>query len=116
MGDRILVIDEGTSSTRAMLVDAEGRTGAMAQRDLTTSYPRPGWVEQDAEQIWRLTLEAAREAIGEDGARVAGIGITNQRETIVFWDRDERCGAGTGNRVAGPAHGRDLRRPARRRA
>ena len=87
MGDRILVIDEGTSSTRAMLVDAEGHTGAMAQRDLTTSYPRPGWVEQDAEQIWRLTLEAAREAIGEDGARVAGIGITNQRETIVFWDR-----------------------------
>ncbi len=87
MGDTILVIDEGTSSTRAMLVDAAGRTGAMAQRALTTDYPQPGWVEQDAEEIWRLTLAAAREAIGEDAARVAGIGLTNQRETIVFWDR-----------------------------
>jgi glycerol kinase len=83
----ILVIDEGTSSTRAMLVDAAGQTGAMAQRELTTSYPEPGWVEQDAGEIWRLTLEAARAAVGDDAARVAGIGITNQRETIVFWDR-----------------------------
>ena len=87
MGDRLLVIDEGTSSTRAMLVDAHGRTGAMAQRMLTTNYPRPGWVEQDAEEIWRGTLEVAREAIGENAAKVAGIGLTNQRETIVFWDR-----------------------------
>ena len=91
MGDTILVIDEGTSSTRAMLVDAEGRTGAMAQRPLTTTYPRPGWVEQDAEEIWRLTLAAAREAVGDDTERIAGIGLTNQRETIVFWDR--RSGA-----------------------
>ena len=87
MGDTILVIDEGTSSTRAMLVDGRGRVGTMAQRELTTNYPRPGWVEQDAEEIWRLTLDAARAAIGEDASRVAGIGITNQRETIVFWDR-----------------------------
>ncbi len=86
-GNDVLVIDEGTSSTRAMLVDGNGRVGAMAQRELTTNYPRPGWVEQDAGEIWRLTLEAAREAIGEDASRVAGIGITNQRETIVFWDR-----------------------------
>lgn len=87
MGDTILVIDEGTSSARAMLVDAAGRTGAMAQRALTTTYPQPGWVEQDAEEIWRLTLAAAREAIVGDIHRVAGIAITNQRETIVFWDR-----------------------------
>ena len=87
MGDTLLVIDEGTSSTRAMLVDAHGRTGAMAQRSLTTNYPRPGWVEQDAEEIWRLTLEVARQAIGDNAAKVAGIGLTNQRETIVFWDR-----------------------------
>ncbi|MEO7411327.1 MAG: FGGY family carbohydrate kinase, partial [Sphingomicrobium sp.] len=87
VGDTILVIDEGTSSTRAMLVTADGRTGAMAQRDLTTSYPQPGWVEQDASEIWRLALEAAREAVGGDGSRIAGIGLTNQRETIVFWDR-----------------------------
>lgn len=91
MGDAILVIDEGTSSTRAMVVDAAGHTGRMAQRALTTTYPQPGWVEQDAEEIWRLTLEAARDAVGEGGARIAGIGLTNQRETIVFWDR--RSGA-----------------------
>ncbi len=87
MGDRLLVIDEGTSSTRAMLIDSCGRSGAMAQRALTTHYPRPGWVEQDAEEIWRLTLEAAREAVGDSAARIAGVGLINQRETIVFWDR-----------------------------
>ena len=87
MGDSLLVIDEGTSSTRAMLVDADGRIGAMAQRELTTRYPQRGWVEQDAEQIWRLTLEAAREAIGDRAKDTAAIGITNQRETITFWDR-----------------------------
>jgi len=87
MSDRLLVIDEGTSSTRAILVDADGRSGAMAQRGLTTAYPRPGWVEQDAEEIWRLTLEAARAAVGDHGDRIAAIGLTNQRETIVFWDR-----------------------------
>lgn len=87
MGDSLLVIDEGTSSTRAMLVNPSGLTGAMPQRALTTSYPQPGWVEQDAEEIWKLTLEAAREAVGDDPSRVTAIGLTNQRETIVFWDR-----------------------------
>ena len=87
MSEQLLVIDEGTSSTRAMLVDGHGRCGTMAQRDLTTAHPRPGWVEQDAEEIWRLTIEAAREAVGDQAASIAAIGITNQRETIVFWDR-----------------------------
>ena len=87
MNSTILVIDEGTSSARAMLVDAAGQSGAMAQRAVASLYPRPGWVEQDAAEIWRLTLDAAREAIGDDGARVGAIGLTNQRETIVFWDR-----------------------------
>ena len=87
MSEQLLVIDEGTSSTRAMLVDGHGRCGPMAQRDLTTELPRPGWVEQDAEEIWRLTLEVAREAVGDQAASIAAIGITNQRETIVFWDR-----------------------------
>jgi glycerol kinase len=85
VSESILVIDEGTSSTRAMLVGADGRLGAMAQRALATHYPRPGWVEQDAEEIWQSTLAAAREAIGDSAP--AAIGITNQRETIVFWDR-----------------------------
>ena len=87
MSEQLLVIDEGTSSTRAMLVDGDGRTSAMAQREVPTHYPQPGWVEQDAEQIWQLTLEAAREAVGDQVNQIAAIGITNQRETIVFWDR-----------------------------
>jgi glycerol kinase len=85
MDQSFLVIDEGTSSTRAMRIGADGRLGAMAQRELTTNYPQPGWVEQDADEIWALTLSAAREALGAGHA--AAIGITNQRETIVFWDR-----------------------------
>jgi glycerol kinase len=87
MSDTILVIDEGTSSTRAMLIDTDGRSDTMAQRPLTTVYPRPGWVEQDAGEIWTRTLEAAREAVGDGADQITAISLTNQRETIVFWDR-----------------------------
>lgn len=89
MGDRLLVIDEGTSSTRAMLLDAAGPCLALGQEPLTTRFPRPGWVEQDAAEIWRLTLAAARQAVAKAGGAsgIAGIGITNQRETLVCWDR-----------------------------
>lgn len=86
MNDALLVIDEGTSSTRAVLVDTDGTFIRIAQHALTTQFPKPGWVEQDAAEIWRSTLRAARAAIGEDGDRVRGIGITNQRETVVAWD------------------------------
>ncbi|MDQ4088492.1 MAG: FGGY family carbohydrate kinase, partial [Pseudomonadota bacterium] len=83
----ILVIDEGTTSTRAMLFAADGRCLAVEQRDLEQHYPRPGWVEHDAEEIWAKSLACAREAVeqGRGADRVAAIGITNQRETIVFW-------------------------------
>jgi glycerol kinase len=88
-GDQLLIIDEGTTSTRATLVDGGGRRLGIAQHELTCRFPQPGWVEQDANQIWALTLAAARsviaEASGADG--IAAIGISNQRETIVFWDR-----------------------------
>jgi glycerol kinase len=89
MGDRLLVIDEGTSSTRAMLFDLAGQCIGLAQNALTTSFPKPGWVEQDAAEIWRLTLAVARQMVARAGgaAGVAGIGITNQRETLVCWDR-----------------------------
>jgi len=87
--DQILVIDEGTTSTRAMLFAADGNVLGSAQRPLTQSYPAPGLVEHDAAEIWTLTLECAREMVEKAGGadRIAGIGITNQRETIVFWDR-----------------------------
>jgi glycerol kinase len=86
MADRLLVIDEGTTSTRAMLLAADGTCLGVEQRELTQSYPRPGWVEHDAEEIWRQTLACAR-AVAGDAERIAAIGITNQRETVVFWSR-----------------------------
>jgi glycerol kinase len=89
MGDRLLVIDEGTSSTRAMLFGLDGQCLGLSQKPLTTSFPEPGWVEQDAAEIWALTLVAARDIAAEAGGagRIAAIGITNQRETLVCWDR-----------------------------
>ena len=86
MGEQILVIDEGTSSTRAMLFDASGACAASAQRPIESTFPEPGWVEQDANAIWDLTVAAARDVVGGKPDGIAAIGITNQRETIVFWD------------------------------
>ncbi len=89
MSDHILVIDEGTTSTRAMLFSADGTCLGSSQRPLTQYYPAPGLVEHDASEIWELTLICAREMVEQAGGvdRIAGIGITNQRETIVFWDK-----------------------------
>jgi glycerol kinase len=89
MTDHILVIDEGTTSTRAMLFAKDGTCLGSAQRPLTQHYPAPGLVEHDAAEIWGLTLECAREMVAQAGGpgQIAGIGITNQRETVVFWDR-----------------------------
>jgi glycerol kinase len=84
----VLAIDQGTTSTRAILFDAEARAVAVAQRELEQHYPQRGWVEHDPERIWSDTLTVVREILGQvDGGRIAGIGITNQRETIVLWDR-----------------------------
>lgn len=89
MTETLLVIDEGTTSTRAMLFAADGEVLGSAQRELTQYYPAPGLVEHDAAEIWALTFECAREMVAKAGgpARIAGIGITNQRETVVFWSR-----------------------------
>jgi glycerol kinase len=88
MSENILVIDEGTTSTRAVLFAASGEALGSCQRPLTQHYPAPGLVEHDAEEIWNLTLECAREMVAKAGGadQIAGIGITNQRETVVFWD------------------------------
>ena len=86
--DHVLAIDQGTTSTRAILFDSAARPVAVAQRELAQHYRAPGWVEHDAEDIWRDTLAVSREVLGGiDVGRVAGIGITNQRETAVVWDR-----------------------------
>jgi glycerol kinase len=83
----ILSLDAGTTSTRAVAFTLEGQVLASASRPITQYFPQPGWVEQDADEIAIGTIAAAREVIAQvGGARIAGIGITNQRETIVFWD------------------------------
>ena len=86
----ILAIDQGTTSTRSVVFDAEGEVRGQAQRELHQHYPEPGWVEHDPEEIWQATLATAREALAAAklGARdIAGVGITNQRETTVLWER-----------------------------
>jgi glycerol kinase len=87
-GDTILVIDAGTTSTRAMLFAADGRCLGSEQKELGQNYPKPGWVEHDPGEIWESSLACARAMAERAGGaeRIAGIGITNQRETIVFWD------------------------------
>ncbi len=86
----ILVLDEGTTSTRAMLFELGGKLAGVAQRDITQHYPRPGWVEHDAAEIWEKTLACAQEMVEQAGGadRISAIGITNQRETVVAWDRE----------------------------
>lgn len=86
----LIAIDQGTTSTRAIVFDAALKPRAMAQRELPQIFPAPGWVEHDPEEIWTATVAVVREAIARSGLAakdIAGIGITNQRETTVVWDR-----------------------------
>ncbi|QKS01693.1 glycerol kinase GlpK [Sphingomonas sp. CL5.1] len=86
----ILAIDQGTTSTRSVIFDRRAKRVATAQVEFPQHYPAPGWVEHDPEDIWRDTLATAREAIGKSGVGaggIAAIGITNQRETTVVWER-----------------------------
>ncbi|HUN47589.1 MAG TPA: glycerol kinase GlpK [Stellaceae bacterium] len=89
-GRAILAIDQGTTSTRSVVFDAEGTVLGEAQRELQQHYPAPGWVEHDANEIWQSVLATARQALSAaklNARDVAGIGITNQRETTVLWER-----------------------------
>ena len=86
----VLALDQGTTSSRAMVFDQNGDICGMAQRDLRQIYPQAGWVEHDPEEIWRGQLACARAALRRAGVtadQVSAIGITNQRETTVVWDR-----------------------------
>ncbi len=89
--DCILAIDQGTSSSRAVAYDRDARALASAQQEFPQSYPRPGWVEHDPEEIWRSTITVAKEALAASRLpvdRFAGLGISNQRETTLVWRRD----------------------------
>jgi glycerol kinase len=87
----ILAIDQGTTGSTCLVFDERGRIAGRAYREFTQHFPRPGWVEHDAAEIWDVTRAVAHDALdaaGIDGRKLAGIGITNQRETVVAWDRD----------------------------
>jgi len=86
----VLALDQGTTSSRAILFDRQGAVCASARREFKQYYPRAGWVEHDAEEIWQSQFEVAKEALAKAPARaedLAAIGITNQRETVILWDR-----------------------------
>ena len=86
----IMALDQGTTSSRCILFDHEGDICSVAQREFTQIYPQPGWVEHDPMEIWSSQLGVMVEAIGGIGAHiseVAAIGITNQRETTIIWDK-----------------------------
>lgn len=87
----ILALDQGTSSSRALIFDHSGTTVALAQKEFPQYFPQPGWVEHDPEEIWTSQSEAALEAVkmaGLTSADLAAVGLTNQRETTILWDRN----------------------------
>ena len=86
----VLALDQGTTSSRALLFDHQGRVRAVAQQEITQHYPKPGWVEQEPDEIWRTQIDVAHQALQQAGvaaSEVAAIGITNQRETTIVWER-----------------------------
>ena len=90
MPSYIMALDAGTTSNRCILFDRAGHVCSMAQKEFTQFFPKPGWVEHDAEEIWSVQLEVAQQAmrnIGASASDIAAIGITNQRETTVVWNK-----------------------------
>jgi glycerol kinase len=96
----LLALDQGTTSSRSILFDTHGKVVAVAQREFTQHYPQPGWVEHDAEEIWTTQLRTAQEVLKKaklTAKDIAAIGITNQRETTVAWDK--RTGKAIANAI-----------------
>ncbi|PKL75151.1 MAG: glycerol kinase, partial [Candidatus Melainabacteria bacterium HGW-Melainabacteria-1] len=86
----ILALDQGTTSSRAILFDRQGQIRGVAQQEFRQIYPQPGWVSHDANEIWATQLKVAQDVLSQHGVlpeQIAAIGITNQRETVVLWDR-----------------------------
>jgi glycerol kinase len=114
----ILALDQGTTGSTALVIGDDGHVASRAYREFTQHFPAPGMVEHDAEEIWRVTLETAREAVRQGGVEPVAIGITNQRETVVAWDRrtgtplhhafrhQDRVAARRGTRTPGTRRGR----------
>ena len=91
MGKYVMALDAGTTSNRCILFNEKGAMVSVAQKEFTQYFPKPGWVEHDAEEIWSTQLAVAKEAmanVGATAADIAAIGITNQRETAIVWDKE----------------------------
>ena len=91
-----MALDQGTTSSRCILFNKEGQICSMAQKEFAQSYPKPGWVEHNPLEIWSSQLSVAVEAMGQIGTNqeeIAAIGITNQRETTILWNKNEKNGA-----------------------
>ena len=85
----VLAIDQGTTGTTCLVIGQDGRILGRAYSEFTQYFPQPGWVEHDALEIWNTTVRVARAAIDQaSGADISAVGITNQRETVVLWDRE----------------------------
>ena len=97
MAKYVMALDAGTTSNRCILFDEKGKMCSVAQKEFTQYFPKPGWVEHDASEIWSTQLGVAVEAMSKIGASaedIAAIGITNQRETAIVWDQvipENRC-------------------------
>src|ERR1700755_535254 len=90
MEQYILALDQGTTSSRAIIFDHKGQIRSVAQKEFTQIFPQPGWVEHDPEEIWTSQMAVALEALAKANVQavdIAAIGITNQRETTIVWDR-----------------------------
>ena len=91
MGKYIMALDAGTTSNRCILFNERGEMCSAAQKEFTQHFPKPGWAEHNPEEIWATQLEVARAAmtnLGITASEIAAIGITNQRETTIVWDRE----------------------------
>ena len=109
----IMALDAGTTSNRCILFNKAGEICSVAQKEFAQYYPRPGWVEHDANEIWATQLGVALSAMNKVGTRaedIAAIGITNQRETTIVWDKGDRGAHLPRHRLAVPPHQRILRR------
>jgi glycerol kinase len=110
MTAHLLAIDQGTSATKCVLVDDRGRIVAKAAAALGERYPQPGWVEQDAAEIWTSVREAVQACLAQaGGVRVAAVGLSTQRESALVWDRQ------TGQAITPVLSWQDQRTVARRR-
>ena len=109
MANYIGAIDQGTTSTRFIVFDRSGRIVTTAQKEHEQIYPKPGWVEHNPEEIWARTQEVIAEALKAKNLTakdLAGVGITNQRETTVVWNKQDRQAGLQRDRVAGHPHRR----------